>query len=160
MRKNKIQIKRIHSLKYKIIDFLQYDQQRKSDKAYELTEAVKNETKEKHLNFLTSDLSNNQSKAIVEYSPKQEAFSIQLVRFVRQKKKKKRKMVTDNVLRFPQQPKGQSRIGEAISYFTTGRGIRFSQKIMCFASAGVGMAFCVFESTFLHRYIDVIRAYR
>lgn len=69
-------------------------------------------------------------------------------------------MTAENVLRFPQRPKGQSKIAEKISFFTTARGIHFSHKFMGFASIGVGAAFCAFESTFLHRYIDFVRAYR
>lgn len=69
-------------------------------------------------------------------------------------------MPKENVIRFPQVPKGQSKLAETISFFTTARGINFSHKVMGLASVGIGALFCVSESTLLHRYIDFIRAYR
>lgn len=69
-------------------------------------------------------------------------------------------MTTKNLLRFPQQPKGQSKLAEAIGFFTTARGIHFSHKLMGAATVGIGAAFAAYEATFLHRYIDFVRAYR
>lgn len=70
------------------------------------------------------------------------------------------KMTTENVLRFPQKPKGQSKLAEKIGFFTTARGVHFSHKFMTAAVAGVGAAFWSYDQFFLNRYINFVRAYR
>lgn len=69
-------------------------------------------------------------------------------------------METKNLIRFPQQPKGQSKLAEKIAFFTTARGVHFSHKVMAVATIGIGAAVAAVESTFLHRYIDFVRAYK
>lgn len=69
-------------------------------------------------------------------------------------------MATENVLRFPQKPKGQSKIAEKISFFTTARGIHFSHKFMAAAATGIGAVFWAYDQFFISQYITFVRAYR
>lgn len=70
-------------------------------------------------------------------------------------------MSTENVLKFPKNPRGPvSKIFDKLNYFTTTRGINLTYKLIGTVTVGVSATFWASHTYLLKYYIDFVRAYR
>lgn len=69
-------------------------------------------------------------------------------------------MSTEDVLKFPQKPKADSKIAEKLGYFSSPKGQLFSHRFMSAVALGTGLAFYSTQTLLIDKYLDFIRAYR
>lgn len=69
-------------------------------------------------------------------------------------------MSSEDILKFPQKPKADSKIGEKFNYFSSQKGRVFSHRFMGAVALGAGVAFYSAQTILIENYLDLIRAYR
>lgn len=69
-------------------------------------------------------------------------------------------MSTDDVLKFPHDPKASSKIAQKLSFFTSTSGKYFSYRFMGATAIGVGAIIYSTQTIFINYYLDFVRAYR
>lgn len=69
-------------------------------------------------------------------------------------------MSAKDVLKFGQNGRKESKLGEWLHYLTTTRGRSLSYKIIGAVSIGIPTIFLSYQTFFIDQYIDLIRAYR